>query len=36
MGESDRVAISKSIPHHFGKESDKNLIKYYFNNFIEI
>lgn len=35
MPEDDKLALAKVVPHHFGKESDKNLVKYFFNNFID-
>ena len=35
MVEEDKLALAKVIPHHFAKESDKNLVKYFFNNFID-
>lgn len=35
MPDTEKSAIAKAIPHHFGKESDKNLVKYFFSNFID-
>jgi len=36
IDENNRHAIAKTIPHHFAKDSDKNLVKYFFSNFIEV
>ncbi len=35
LTDADKNAIAKAIPHHFGKQYEKNLVKYFFSNFID-
>jgi len=36
LKDNEKVSIAKMIPHHFGQQHQKMLVKYFFPNFMEI
>ena len=36
IDDEEKHALAKQIPHHIGRDSQKNLVKYFFNEFMDV